>query len=362
MARGLGPMAAGSLALIVALAACGSGAPADEDVLLSLTDQVIVPAYEDVARDMAQMDEAARALCEAPTEAPLEAARRSWLDARASWMRSEAAWLGPIMDRRSTSLLDWSPVDVEGIEELLAQGTVVTATDVREAMAADRRGFGAIELVLFGDGALAALTESATHCPYLLALTEIAREESGALLSDWVVGDSSQDPYKDYFTGVSQVSLHSSDAVADVVRVQVFLIRDVVDMRLASALGIRGDAPDLTAIPGSAADNGLHDLRNEVLGMQAMYQGAVAERLGISDLVAHLSEETDQRVRDQLAAAIAAIDAVEGPLLVAIAERPDQVRTMYERLQELQRTYATEVVSLLGVSVGFTDTDGDSAR
>ena len=356
-------MAAGvSVALIVALAACGSGAPADEDVLVSLTDQVIVPSYEDVARDMAQLDRDARTLCDAPTEGALDSARQSWLNARASWMKSEAAWLGPTMDRRSTSLLDWSPVDAEGIEELLAQGALVTTTDVREAMAADRRGFGAIEYVLFADDALATLTESATVCPYLLALTEVGREESGALLSDWVVGEAGQDPYKDYFTGVSQVSLHPSDAVGDVVRVQVFLIRDVVDMRLASALGLRGDASDLTAIPGSDADNGLQDLRNEVAGMQAMYQGGGQDGLGISALILHLSEETDQRVQDQLAAAIGAIDGVEGPLLVAIAERPDQVREMYNRLEELQQTYATEVVSLLGVSVGFTDTDGDSAR
>ena len=361
MARALA-LAAVSIALMVAVAACGSDAPADEDVLVSLTGQVIVPAYEEVARDMAQLDEDARALCDAPTEASLDAARRSWLDARASWMRSKAAWVGPIMDRRSTSLLDWSPVDAEGIDKLLVQGAVVTATDVRETMGADRRGFGAIEHVLFGDDALATLTESASHCPYLTALTEVGREESGALLSDWVVGDSGQDPYRDYFTGVANVSLLANDAVADVVRVQVFLIRDVVDMRLASALGLRGDGPDLTAIPGSAADNGLHDLRNEVLGMQAMYQGAGEEGLGVSDLVAPLSEEADQRVRDQLAAAIATIDGVEGPLLIAIAERPDQVRTMYDRLDELRQTYATEVVSLLGVSVGFTDTDGDSAR
>lgn len=360
MARTLGPAAA-SVALMAAAAAC-SGAPSDEDVIASLTAAVIVPAYEAVARDMAKLDEDARALCDAPTETSLEAARRSWLDARASWMRSEAAWVGPIMDRRSTSLLDWSPIDAEGIDALLAQRAVVTATDVRETMGADRRGFGAIEHVLFGDGALATLTDSTTHCPYLVALTEIGREESGALLSDWVVGDSGQDPYRDYFTGESSVSLHSSDAVADVVRVQVFLIRDVVDMRLASALGLRGDGPDPTAVPGSAADNGLHDLRNEVLGMQAIYQGAGEDGLGVSALIADLSEETDQRVRDQLAAAIAAIDGVEGPLLAAIAERPQQVRTMYDSLDALRQTYATEVVSLLGVSVGFTDTDGDSAR
>ena len=96
--------------------------------------------------------------------------------------------------------------------------------------------------------------------------------------------------------------------------------------------------------------------------MQAIYEGGGEEGLGISDLVRPLSEDTDGRVRDQFDAAISAIDAVEGSLRAAITERPEQVRRVHESLQNVQITISTEVVSLLGVSVGFTDTDGDSQR
>ena len=151
-------------------------------------------------------------------------------------------------------------------------------------------------------------------------------------------------------------------AVAEVVRTQFFLIRSIVDMRLASALGLRDGIQDFSAVPGTAADNGLQDLRHEILGMQAVYEGSGPEGLGVSALVTPLSEDTDQRLRDQFQAAIAAIDSVQGPLRAAIVERPEQVRRLHERLSDVQRTIATEVVSLLGVSVGFTDTDGDSLR
>ena len=211
--------------------------------------------------------------------------------------------------------------------------------------------------MLFGGGDLAG-----APCAYLTAMTEVARGEADAVLSEWVDGTDRRPPYKDYFTDRAASSLITKSAVADVVRTQVFLIRTIVDMRLATALGLRGDAPDLTAIPGTAADNGLDDLRNELLGMQAVYEGRGEEGLGLSHLVRPLSEETDERLRGQFEAAIAAIDAVEGPLSVAIAERPEQVRAAYDSLQEVQITISTEVVSLLGVSVGFTDTDGDSAR
>ena len=348
--------------LVLFMTACTSDVPSDRDVLISLTDEVIVPAYENIARDVVQLDKDVETLCNAPSDASLEAARQSWRGARSSWMRSKATWVGPVMERRSISLLDWVPTDVSGVNRLLAEERPVTADEVREALAANHRGFGSVEYVLFESDALASFNVSDSRCSYLSALTEVAVEETDAILSEWVKGTEHRSAYRDFFTERSNTALIASAAVADVVRTQVFLIRDIVDMRLSSALGLRDGVVDLSAIPGNTAGNGLQDLRREILGVQAVYEGSGQEALGISALVRPLSEDTDQRMPSQLTAAIAAIDSVEGTLRTAVVQHPHQVRNVYERLTELQRTMATEVVSLLGVSVGFTDTDGDSLR
>ena len=349
-------------ALFLVSLACGSSAPSDQDVLVSLTGQVIVPAYQAAAREIAQMDRDAAALCDAPGSESLEAARQSWRTARASWMQSEAMWFGPVMERRSVSLLDWPSTDTVGIDEMLAAGTLVETGQLRDAFSAKRRGFGAIEYLLFREDALGVLNASPAYCSYLTALTEVANGEAEAILSEWTDGTDQQAPYRDYFTGTSQLALLPGAAAEEVVRTQVFMVRDIVQMRLASALGLRESGADLSVIPGNAADNGLEDLRNEILGMQAVYEGAGPEALGISGLVRPLSEDTAQRMSVQLAAALAAAESVDGTLRNAISDRPEQVRVLYDRLQELQRTLATEVVSLLGVSVGFSDTDGDTMR
>ena len=348
--------------LVLLLTACTSNVPSDKDILISLTDDVIVPAYQAVAQDVAQLDQDIKVLCNVPSSASLEAARRSWRGARASWMSSEAMWFGPVMDRRSISLLDWSPIDAGGVDQLLAEERPIVAEEVRDVLAANQRGFGAIEHILFSIDALHKLSNSDSLCSYLSALADVAHEETDMVLLEWVEGAESRPAYQDFFTDRSASAMLASAAVADVVRTQVFLIRDIVDMRLASVLGLRSGGPDLAAIPGAAADNGLQDLRHELLGVQAIYQGSGKEALGISALVRPLSDDTDQRMRKQLAAAITAIDSVEGPLRAAAVHRPLQVGKVYERLTELQRTMATEVVSLLGVSAGFTDTDGDSLR
>ena len=55
-----------------------------------------------------------------------------------------------------------------------------------------------------------------------------------------------------------------------------------------------------------------------------------------------------------------AVEAFDGSLESAIVSDPAVVRAVYDSFKELQRVLNTEVVSLLGVSVGFSDTDGDS--
>ena len=345
--------------LVLFSVACTGGGPTDRDVLISLTDQVVVPAYQSVASDAARLDRDTAVLCDAPDDAALETARESWRTARASWMKSRAMGFGPVMERRSVSLLDWSPTDTAGIDDTLTKGTLMDAGQVRDTLAADRRGFGAVERLLFQAGVLANLADSPAHCSYLLALTRVVREEADAILSEWVDGTAT---YQEYFTDRSDLALLPGAAVEEVVRTQVFLIRDIVQMRLATTMGLRDGAADLSAIPGNAADHGLEDLRQEILGMQAVYQGSGPEALGISDLVRPLSQDTDQRMRAELAAAIAAIDSVDSPLRVAIVQRPEQVNALYQSLSDVQRTLATEVVSLLGVSVGFSDTDGDTLR
>ena len=58
-------------ALALLSAACGSGGPSDADVLISLADEVAVPAFQAVAEDMARLDEATQSVCQNPDDSIL---------------------------------------------------------------------------------------------------------------------------------------------------------------------------------------------------------------------------------------------------------------------------------------------------
>lgn len=356
-------------ALLILVGGCTpSAAPDESEVLISLTDRIIVPGYEALAAEAQDLRQALDGLCATPSDATLQAARQAWRDVRVPWMRSEATWFGPVMDRRAVSLMDWSTTAPERIETMLANNPAVTEAAVREGLSSTQRGLGAIEYLLFDSGALESLSNPASaRCRYLAALGRVVASEAQAIVADWTEAGEKGRAYRDFFTGRSASSLLKGQAVAELVRTQVFLLRTITDMRLAAALGLREGGPDPAAIPGGAGHNSLEDLHQEILGMRDMYLGHdgsddQADALGISALIVPLSDETDQRMRDHFAAALAAIEAVELPLHVALQEQPERVKAVHERLLDLRRTLNTEVVSLLGVSVGFSDTDGDSLR
>ena len=353
------------LTLAALFAACtSSNAPAREDILTSATANLILPRYEALAADMNALSRAADALCANPTQPALDAARQSWRNARAQWLRSQSLWFGPVMERRSRSLVDWAPIEPAAIEERIQTGAI-TPSDAREFLPSTQRGLGAVEYLLFQPAALQTLAAAPNRCTYSAAVAATAAAETDAILAEWngASGDR-EGGYAAYFDGSAENSLISKSALNDLVRISVFMSRSISDMRLGKALGVDGQIPDLTALNAGPANNAAQDIRNQILGMQDAYLGASdlspdAATPGVTDLVRGISPDADDRMRAAFAAALAAASALQEPLPQTLAADPAPATAAYNAVKELQIRLNTEVVSLLDITVGFADTDGD---
>jgi len=168
--------------------------------------------------------------------------------------------------------------------------------------------------------------------------------------------------YGEEFSGTGERAISENFAIADLVRVPVFLTETIGDMQLGVALGATKPEADLSVIPGGHANQALSDLEQNVRGIRDTYFGD-AEGLGLSDLVAQLSEATDRRMRDRLAQAIEAIETLQSrgeSLQRLLKTDPDAEAEVRDAIKSMQVVLNTEVVSLLGVSIGFSDNDGDS--
>lgn len=353
-------MAAVTGCLILATA-CGGGGPDRPSVLADLANDAIVPAYQQFDAAAADLHAAAERLCGTPGEAALAEARRALGDARGAWSYSETMWVGPVMDRRSWAVVRW-PIAVDEIESLIADTSLVLDRDrIANRIGADQRGLGAVEHVLHtaAEGATATSVsdvldalDGSRRCDYLRGLTGVIAEEASLLAAGWTESWDSGEPYRDQF------SSPDGDGLDTVVNDSLFLLEAVTDLELGAAIGTMDREPDPEAIDEGPAAAGVEDLTARLDGVRAVLVGDEAGEQGLAPL---LGDEITGRLRDQLSAARAAVGAVDPPLRTAAVESPESVAAARDAIKAVQITVATEVVSHLGVTVGFSDADGDSA-
>jgi predicted lipoprotein len=352
---------AATAAVPLVLAACsGGGGTKRTDALEALADDHLVPAYGALATSTAELQAAVGALCAAPSDATLTAAQGALAAARGAWKRTEATRIGPDMDRRSAEKIDW-PIDATRIDELLDSSTPapLTAEVVGTQMSSALRGLGALEHVLFPADALTGIGSPRT-CEYAVAVATVAATEAAAVAEAWSEPTGDEPPYRDVFVGADD-SKTADMALDDLVNESLNLTERMTDIELRV---VRGDGPGapppdpidtdlLLSIHEGPAGLGVADALDRLAGLRTVYVDGLGPLLG-DDLLATITGELD--------AATSAFEAVgDTTMRDAATLQTAQVRVAFDAVKDLQTTIATEVVAELGVTVGFSDSDGDAA-
>ncbi len=352
----------GVLAVVV-IAFWREETPPREDVLADLADDAIVPAKERLSVEAGGLADATAKLCANPTPEALAEARHVLMSTRAVWSYSEVMWVGPVMDRRSWHVIDW-PISAVEIEELIADATVELDNDrLSSRIGSDQRGLGAVEYILGGpvdepvdDTAVLEALGDPRRCAYLSGIAAVIASEAALLPTDWTVDAEGLGPYREMFVD------EMSSGIDAIVNNSLFLLEAMADLELGIALGaITRDAP-LDVITEGPLGLGVSDLAHHLLGLRHVLVGESGESgddsiAGLSPL---LGDGISNRLTSQIDAASEALAAVDPPLRTAVVDDPETVTAAREAIKTVQITVATEVVSRLGVTIGFNDADGDT--
>ncbi len=262
--------------------------------------------------------------------------------------------MGPVMNRRSWAVIDW-PINTDDIEKLLNDESVVLDFErLSKRVGADQRGFGAAEYFLYTGAAERDLLESFTNprrCAYLTSVAEVAAAEADLLVGDWTSSYEDGGPYREILLDPDDSSL---DAMVNDL---LFLLERIVDLELGAALGEMGEEVDVSRIPEGPAGLGAVDLQQRLYGARRVLIGGD----GVDGLGPLLADETVSQLEEQFDAASEAVSAIDSSLREAAMSSPESVDQIYEDVEDIMRTVATNVVSRLGVQIGFSDADGDSA-
>jgi len=334
-------------------------------VARGLVNDVVVPSLLRSAAAAHPLPTAVERFVDTPTLARLADAQQAWRTARAAWKETEAFAFGPATDLRLAVAIDQSPIDPAKIDVELA-GTAALDEVFVENLGANKKGFHAIEYLMFLPGDDAGVVDSflggglaARRGALVVALARNLDRKMGQLEVAWTDAYSSQLSGP----GSANATYPTIKSVIDtVVNECVFLAETVANTRLGKPIGLAsGGTPEPELEESGPSDNSIADMLGALRGIRNVYVGAIGETgdQGIGRLIAARAPATDRAVRDALAGALAAVEAIPRPYAQALLDRRPELAAAHEAVKELKRILATEVIAVLGATLKFNDNDGD---
>lgn len=349
------------LAAALALGACSDGddgagpsttagpAADAESVLAAYADEVAVAGYRTLVDRLDALGTAVDALCAEPGSEGLDAARSAWRGAVEAWSAGIAGGIGPAMDRRLRA--DVAFTSRPAAVARLLDGSEPVDAEALAAGGAPTRGLYAIESLLFDGGADDLLSAGgARRCAYAAGATTVAGDATRAVLADWTGG------YRDELVaGLGGERLMSVDQVLNQL---LAALRDVDDKGLRDLVALApGEEPQANRADGPGA---------HLMAQHRVLAHVVAEAVrgpghtpGLVALVAERSAGTAERLGAAADEVAAAVEVLPDSVAEALDDRAALERAG-EAVAALKVLLGTEVASQLGVTIRFSDSDGDS--
>ncbi|MFT4704787.1 MAG: putative lipoprotein [Bradymonadia bacterium] len=373
-------------AICLVFAGCGDdgGAPAAESAperaqwAQTIAENVVVPTYEQFATDASALQGTVDAWAQNPTSESLLLAQNDWQTAMNTWQSAELMQFGPA---GAMSLVAGG----EDLRDLIYSWPLTNPCRIdqeleREGYAADfdnmlvaGRGLDALEYLLFVEGTDNACAQTASinrdgtwaaldNATITARRTAYAQAAATAVMSDatdlvrWWSSDGQA--FIDELSTAGQGSDtygSASEAFNALTDAFFYLEKETKDMKLAIPLGIINC--DETACPDAVehpyAGRSLDSIRENVLAMQLLYQGGPTTAAeGFDDwLTAAGASDLAATMHTQLSATLTALDAVDGPLHIAIVDDRDDALAAHEALRTFITTLKTQFITTLDLEI-----------
>lgn len=335
-------------------------------LLTNYADNYILPAYEDMTTKLTDLKAKIDAFAVAPDSAKLVAARISWQTAYLTWQAVDLLEFGPEASISLRNYINTYPVTISKVDANVTSGSY----DLEQFGNKDAQGFPALDYLLSGiAGTNAAIISYYTtdasasgRKQYLQALAAKMLEKVTQVKTAW-------NAYRSTYVsslGTDAGSSLSLTTNAFVLYFERYLRSGKIGLPAGAMTGVA--APSLTeayytpSLSKDLAVAAINAVKNFYNGKG--YSNNI-DGMGFNDYLTAIGTK-DQNgkamsavINDDLTAATSSLTALPVTIKDGVSNNRTEILAVYQQLQSIVPLLKVDMVSAFGISITYTDNDGD---
>lgn len=335
-------------------------------MLVNYADNYIVPAYTAMANSLAQLKTKVDAFVTSPDETKLNELKTACSEANLLWQRVDMLEFGPAEDVSLRMYINTYPVTVSKVEANISSGNF----DLEPFGNKDAQGFPALDYLLNGLAAGSAATlpyytsdvNAANRKQYLQSIVNKMVQKVQGVKEAW-------GSYRNTFVESTGTDVNSS--LSKLVNAYVLYYERYLR---SGKVGLPAGAMTGTAVPEITESYYSPESANgyALTALQAFtrfYEGAAFDGSStgssMKDYLKSIGTKDENGtliadlVTTKLSEAESKLKAFSTPLKDGVKNNRPEVLGIYDALQQVVPLLKVDMVSAFGISITYTDNDGD---
>lgn len=327
-------------------------------MLTNIGNNILFTGINNLSSNAAAATTAINAFTANPSSNTLNAAQTAWATLAQSWASSAPFSFGPMNDNLISANVDTWPANPTKIE------AAIIAQSNASSVGADTKGLKGLEYLLFDkNGNTTVLAKytgagAVSRSAFLNSVTQDLSTQATNLQSKWNGG------YLNAFENAKGNDVSSS--TSQIVNAISLYLDEVKNMKIGNPIGmgvkVNDNQPHPDLIEYKLAEQSLPVMKANIQAMKAAFDGGTGQ--GLDDLLNYVKAQKNGTnlstvVDSQFDDVINKINLVNAPYATAVGTQKQQLQNVFTSLKTLIAYFKVDVANNLGVTITFSDTDGD---
>ena len=328
-----------------------------QQIATHITNDLILPAYQDLSIKAVLLQEASVAFSENMEENNLVSLRATHKDFWLSWQKASLAYFGPTVNNGLRAGLNTYPADVDKIEANIATGDYQLGSLGNQ----DAEGLPALDYLLNNMNDSAPLTDfTEERLAYINTLTTAIHDQVLTAKDDWNNG-----AFRETFTGTDATGTDVGSALGLIVNgIDLHFQRFVRDGKVAIPAGLR--SAGVVRPQSVEARYGKYStqlLKTSLQAYQDYFNGTSPTRNDGPSILEYLRQIDQPVLADQInnhfTILLEKVERLDPSIAQQIEIDNEALIEVFLSMQDLVAIFKSDMASVMGISITNQDNDGD---